>query len=141
MDMCFSRVRFAALETVVDAFKSSKVRVVYAATVLGFLVKPEGESGRPDQPAMVSEDTAVDVDAHSAEGSLVLPGCANTIHLGKHPAQVRRPKALTVFTHRSLHLMHRLALKSSHVTVPCDLHVDLTACLQTCCDSNHAHPA
>ena len=86
MDMCFSRVRFAALETVVDAFKNSKVKILYAATVLGFLVKPEGGPG--SQPEVVSVDTAVNVDAHTPEGSLVLPGCAKTIHLGKHPAQV-----------------------------------------------------
>lgn len=85
MDMCFSRVRFAALETVVDAFKATKVKVLYVASVLGFLVKPEGEGALP---AVVSEDTAVDLDLHSSDGGLMLPGCAKTIHLGKHPAQV-----------------------------------------------------
>ena len=88
MDMCFSRVRFAALETVVDAFKSTKVKLLYVASVLGFLVKLEGEAGSQGQPAVVSVDTAVDVDAHSVAGGVMLPGCAKTIHLGKHPAQV-----------------------------------------------------
>lgn len=88
MDMCFSRVRFAALETVVDSFKSTKVKVLYVATMLGFLVKLGGEAGSVGQPAVVSEDTTVDVDAHSAEGGILLPGCAKTIHMGKHPAQV-----------------------------------------------------
>lgn len=88
MDMCFSRVRFAALETVVDAFKNSKVKVLYAAAVLGFLVKPDAETGVQGQAAVVSEDTSLDVDAHSPQGGLLLPGCAKTIHLGKHPAQV-----------------------------------------------------
>lgn len=88
MDMCFSRVRFAALETVVDSFKGTKVKVLYVASVLGFLVKLGGEAGCEGQPAVVSEDTTVDVDAHSAEGGILLPGCAKTIHMGKHPAQV-----------------------------------------------------
>ena len=88
MDMCFSRVRFAALETVIDAFKSSKVKLLYAASVLGFLVRLEGEAGSQGQPAVVSEDTAVDVNVHNVEGSVMLPGCAKTIHMGKHPAQV-----------------------------------------------------
>lgn len=88
MDMCFSRVRFAALETVVDSFKGTKVKVLYVASVLGFLVKLEGEAGSDGQPAVVSEDTTVEVDAHSAEGGILLPGCAKTIHMGKHPAQV-----------------------------------------------------
>lgn len=89
MDMCFSRVRFAALETIVDAFKNSKVKILYAATVLGFMLKPEGGAGSQGQPGRVSVDTAIDADANSPEGSLVLPGCAKTTHLGRHPAQVR----------------------------------------------------
>lgn len=88
MDMCFSRVRFAALETVVDAFKSTKVKVLYVASVLGFLVKLEGQAGSQGQPAVVSQDSAVDVDVHSVKGGIMLPGCAKTIHIGKHPAQV-----------------------------------------------------
>lgn len=88
MDMCFSRVRFAALETVVDAFKSTKVKVLYVASVLGFLVKLEGEAGSQGQPAVASQDTAVHVDVHSVEAGVMLPGCAKTIHMGKHPAQV-----------------------------------------------------
>ena len=90
MDMCFSRVRFAALETVVDAFKGTKVKVLYVATVLGFLVKLDSEAGAKGQSAVVSEDTAVHVAAHSLVGSVMLPGCAKTIHMGRHPAQVRR---------------------------------------------------
>ena len=83
--MCFSRVRFAALETVVDAFKSTKVKVLYLASVLGFLVNEAGSQG---QSAVVSQDTALDVDVHSVKGGVMLPGCAKTIHMGKHPAQV-----------------------------------------------------
>ena len=94
MDMCFSRVRFAAVETLVDAFKNTKVKIVYVARVLGFVVTPEAQVGahqgaRPRTPIQGMQDLAMSCDGDGeAEGGLVLPGCARTTYVGKHAAEV-----------------------------------------------------
>ena len=90
MDMCFSRVRFAALETVVDAFKNTKVKVLYVATVLGFLVKLQAQGdGQEQQSTQAMHDLEVHSQEAEQNGALRLPGCAKPTYMGKHPAEVR----------------------------------------------------
>lgn len=96
MDMCFTRVRFAALETLAEAFKNTKVKVVYVASVLGFLVKPHAEADRQGQQGV--QPSPLTQGVHDGEvqhkgrsegaGSVVLPGCARPAYPGKHPAEV-----------------------------------------------------
>ena len=108
MDMCFSRIRFVALETLIDAFKNTKVKVTYVASVLGFLIKPEGESfsesagesaavsttqrrSRPNTPTVRMSNLHLRFDEEAdgdSAGELVLPGCAKTTVVGKHAAEV-----------------------------------------------------
>jgi len=91
MDMCFSRVRFAALETLVDAFKNTKVTVLYVATVLGFLVKLQAQAnGQEQQSTQAEHDLEVQHSQDDEqEGALSLSGCARPTYVGKHPAEVR----------------------------------------------------
>jgi len=91
MDMCFSRVRFAALETLVDAFKNTKVTVLYVATVLGFLVNLQAQAnGQEQQSTQAEHDLEVQHSQDDEqEGALSLPGCARPTYVGKHPAEVR----------------------------------------------------
>ena len=91
MDMCFSRVRFGALETLVDAFKNTKVTVLYVATVLGFLVNLQAQAnGQEQQSTQAEHDLEVQHSQDDEqEGALSLPGCARPTYVGKHPAEVR----------------------------------------------------
>ncbi|KAL0032249.1 hypothetical protein WJX79_000691 [Trebouxia sp. C0005] len=66
MDMCFSRVRFAALETLVDAFKNTKA-----------MHHLEVQHSQNDEQ----------------NGALRLPGCAKPTYIGKHPAKVDSERA------------------------------------------------
>lgn len=94
MDMCFSRVRFAALETVVDAFKNTKVKVLYVATVLGFLVKLQAQGdGQEQQSTQAMHDLEVHSQEAEQNGALRLPGCAKPTYMGKHPAEVDGERA------------------------------------------------
>ncbi len=106
MDMCFSRIRFAALETLVDAFKNTKVKILYVASVLGFLIKPQGAGAERQhaglRPSTPSQELAglkmqCNDDSKDEDGGLVLPGCAMTTYLGKYTAEVRQflPKSVT----------------------------------------------
>ncbi|KAL0034354.1 hypothetical protein WJX77_010828 [Trebouxia sp. C0004] len=72
MDMCFSRVRFAALETLVDAFKNTKEQQSTQA-----LHNLEVQHSQNDEQ----------------DGALRLPGCAKPNYMGKHPAEVDGERA------------------------------------------------
>ncbi len=98
MDMCFSRVRFAALETLVDAFKNTKVKVLYVASVLGFLGKFEAQAdGKEQQTTQAMHDLEVQHSQNDEqEGALRLPGCAKPTYMGKHPAEVRSTDGCTL---------------------------------------------
>lgn len=88
MDMCFSRIRFAALETLVDAFKNTKVKILYVASVLGFLVRLQPGT-RPSTPTQQMSHLGMRCNGGSGvESVLVMPGCARTLYLGKHAAEV-----------------------------------------------------
>ena len=113
MDMCFSRIRFVALETLIDAFKNTKVKIAYVASVLGFLGKPEGESGSVSDKQDRSRSTTPTVGISNlhlrfddegngrSEGELVLPGCARTEVVGKHTAEVN-----CILSQLSMHTSH-----------------------------------
>ena len=83
MDMCFAKVRFAALETIVDACKASKVKVHHLASMLGFLVEPH----RLAQLASAAQQQSTEVKLDGSD-SMVLPGCRQTSYSGTYPAEV-----------------------------------------------------
>lgn len=86
MDTCFSKVRFAALETIVDGCKASKVKMLQLASMLGFLVEPSKLAQL--ETAAHQQSTEVELDGSD---SMVLPGCRQTSYSGKYPAEVNSP--------------------------------------------------
>ena len=83
MDMCFAKVRFAALETIVDACKASKVKVHHLASMLGFLVEPHRLAQLESAAQQQSSEVKLD-----GSDSMVLPGCRQTSYSGTYPAEV-----------------------------------------------------
>lgn len=88
MDTCFAKVRFAALETIVDGCKASKVKMHQLASMLGFLVEPSKLAQL--EATAYQQSTAVELDGSD---SMVLPGCQQTSYSGRYPAEVRRLKS------------------------------------------------
>lgn len=86
MDLCFVRVRFAALEIIVEACKVVKVKVQYLAAALGFWLEPASRA----QPHVAAQPSAPTSEApENSSNSMALPGCRHPSFGGKHPAEVR----------------------------------------------------
>lgn len=124
MDMSFSRVRFAALETLVDAFKNTKVKVLYVASVLGFLGKLQAQGdGQEQQSTQAMHDLEVQHSQDDEQnGALRLPGCAKPTYMGKHPAEVRSADGCTrIITKNGNQLCHVSRTINKHLAPILDM--------------------
>lgn len=95
MDTCFAKVRFAALETIVEGCRAAKVKVHNLASMLGFLVEPQRLAQL--ETAAHEQSSQVDLDGSN---SMVLPGCRQTSYSGQYAAEVIIPHCYqTLFQH------------------------------------------
>ena len=96
MDTCFAKVRFAALETIVEGCRAAKVKVHNLASMLGFLVEPQ----RLAQLETAAHEQSSEVDLDGSN-SMVLPGCRQTSYSGQYGSRgdcpPLLPKGVSVF--------------------------------------------